>query len=141
MDRAYVQWVDAYGGTRLTWFSYTTGSNPNPFQVALNDTVNPVPASIVSGSVVAGAGTPSTNPYTGVADAALLQFATAAGNLVGLICPGFQESLYLADNQTVDPAQPLVIALVAAAIALPLVDSAANPVTAFIGGLRQKRGY
>jgi hypothetical protein len=84
---------------------------------------------------------PSANPYLSVNDAALLSFTTAVGSLVGVLAPGFKEALYLADNQTVDPAQPLVITLVATALAVPLVDSAGNPVTAYVGGIRQKRGY
>lgn len=140
MDRAYVSWVDAQGNTRLLWFSYPSGTDPNPLQTALNDCVNPVPYAIVSGTVVTGSSTPSTNPYLSVFDQAALVFTTAVGSLVTLVAPGFQESLYLADNQTVDIAQPLVINLVTEALALPLVDTAANPVVAFVGGFRQKRG-
>lgn len=141
MDRAYVDWLDAYSHTRLTWYSYTTGGVLAPFATAIDNVCNPTPASVVAASVQVPGGTPSTNPYPGVMDSAVLSFSTALGTIVGVICPGFKEALYLADNQTVDPAQPLVIALVAAAIALPLVDGAGNAVTTFIGGLRQKRGY
>lgn len=140
MDRTYVNWADAAGGTRLLWFSYPSGSNPNPYQVALNDCVNPVPTSLVSGTIVVGTGTPSTNPYLSVNDGAAFSFITAVGSIVAVTLPGFMEALYMADNQTVDPAQPLVIAFVTQALALPLLDTAGNPVIAFIGGIRQKRG-
>jgi anaerobic C4-dicarboxylate transporter len=76
-----------------------------------------------------------------VADSAVLSFVTALGTIVGVVIPAFKEALYLADNQTVDPAQPLVIAVIAAAIALPVVDGSGNAAIAYIGGLRQKRGY
>jgi hypothetical protein len=141
VDRAYVNWADAYGGTRLTWYSYTTGGILTPFATALDATANPVPTQVVAATIQTPSGTPSTNPYPLVTDSAVLSFVTAVGSLVGVIVPGFQEALYLADNQTVDPAQPLVIALVAATLALPIVDSSGNAVVAFVGGLRQKRGY
>lgn len=141
MDRAYVLWADAYGGTRLVWYSYTTGGVLLPFSTALDNCVNPVPTQVVAATVQVPSGVPSTDPYAAVSDSAVLQFVTAVGSLVGVVAPGFKESLYLGDNQTVDPAQPLVIALVNAAIALPIVDGAGNPVIAYVGGLRQKRGY
>ena len=141
MDRAYVNWVDAYGATRLTWYTYGAGGSLPSFSLALEACAQPVPVQVVAGAVQVGTSTPGTSPYANVADSAVLSFTTSTGSMVGLVVPGFTEALYLADNQTVDPAQPLVIALVAAALALPLVDSAANPIIAYVGGLRQKRGY
>jgi hypothetical protein len=141
MDRAYVQWVDAAGNGRLTWYSYVTGGALSPFATALDTCVNPSPVSVVAATVQTPGGIPGTSPYLSVNDAALLQFVTGTGSLVGVLAPGFKEALYLADNQTVDPAQPDVIALVNAAIALPLVDGSGSPVIAFVGGIRQKKGY
>ena len=141
MDRAYVIWADVFGATRLTWYTYATGATLPPFAIALAACAQPQPIQVVAGAVQTGTVAPGSSPYANVADSAVLTFATALGNTVGLVIPGFTEALYLADNQTVDPAQPLVIALVAAVLALPLVDSAANPVIAYVGGLRQKRGY
>lgn len=141
MDRAYVYWSDAFGGTRLVWYSYTTGGVLTPFGNAVDNCSNAIPAQTVAGTIQTTTSVPSTNPYPNVVDSAVLSFSTGIGSIVGVLIPAFKESLYLADNQTVDPAQPLVIALVSAAIALPIVDSAGNPVTTYIGGLRQKRGY
>lgn len=141
MDRVYTNWADAYGNTRLTWYSYRTGADLPPFSTALSACCNPVVVNAVAGELQTFGSVPSTNPYALVQDSAVLQFGTGVGSLVGVIAPGFREALYLADNQTVDPAQPLVAALIAAVIALPLVDGAGNPATTYIGGLRQKRGY
>jgi hypothetical protein len=141
MDRAYVLWLDTNGATRLTWYSYQTLGALTPFSNALDNVCNPVPTQVVVGTVQMPSLVPSANPYLSVNDSALLQFGTAVGSLVGVVAPGFREALYLADNQTVDPAQPLVIALVAAALAVPLVDSAGNAIISFVGGLRQRRGY
>ena len=141
MDRAYVQWADTTGATRLTWYSYVGGGVLAPFAAALDACANPVPATVVAATVQVPGGSPSGDPYLSVMDSAVLSFGTAAGSIVGVIVPGFREALYLADNQTVDQAQPLVIALVSAALALPLVDTAGNPVTVYLGGLRQRRGY
>lgn len=141
MDRAYVVWADAFGGTRLVWYSYSTGGSLVPFSTALDLCVNPIPSQVVAATIQISGGTPSTNPYASVADSAVLQFVTSTGSLVGVVAPGFKEALYLGDNQTVDIAQPLVISLVNASLALPLVDGAGNPVIAYVGGLRQKRGY
>lgn len=140
MDRAYVLWLDAYGGTRLTWYSFATGGVLAAFSAALDACVQPIPSQATVGTVQVSSAAPGTNPYPNVYDSAVLTFYTALGS-VGVVCPGFTEALYLGDNQTVDPAQPLVIALVNAAIALPLVDGAGNPVIGFLGGLRQKKGY
>lgn len=141
MQRAYVNWGDAYGGSRLTWYTYEDGADLAPFSDAIDAVCNPVPLTVVAAVVQTPSLTPSTDPYPNVADSAVLSFVTALGNTVGVICPGFKESLYMADNQTVDPAQPLVIALVGAVLSLPVVDNAGNPVLSFIGGLRQRRGY
>jgi hypothetical protein len=141
VDRAYVKWVDAYGAERLTWYSYMTGGVLTAFSLAIEACCNPVPAQVVAGLVQVSPATPTTDPYPNVIDSAVLTFATGLGSLVGVICPGFLEALYLADNQTVDIAQPLVIALVNACLSLPLVDSAGNVVLSYVSGLRQKRGY
>lgn len=141
MDRAYVNWTDAVGGTRLTWYSFSTGATLPPFGTAVDNCSNAVPSQTVAGTVQVSSATPSTNPFLNVADSAVLSFVTALGTIVGVVIPAFKEALYLADNQTVDPAQPLVIAVIAAAIALPVVDGSGNAAIAYIGGLRQKRGY
>lgn len=141
MDRAYVVWVDANGNTRLTWYTFQTGGSLAPFSTALDTCVNPTPSQVVAATIQVSLAPPGTSPYVAVTDSAVLTFITAVGSQVGIVCPGFKEALYLADNQTVDPAQPDVIALVAATLALPVVDSAGNPVIAYIGGIRQKRGY
>jgi hypothetical protein len=140
MDRAYTIWTDVYGATRLTWYSYASGLPSLSFFLALGGLANPFIAQAVAGTVQIGSGPASSNPYPNVSDSALLTFSTALGTQIGVVVPGFKESLYLSDNQTVDPAQPLVLAFVAFAVGF-LVDSAGNPATAFIGGLRQKRGY
>jgi hypothetical protein len=141
VDRAYVTWTDVFGATRLVWYSFATGGTLTPFGAAVNDCSNAVPSQTVAGTVQVSLASPSTDLYPNVVDSAVLTFVTAYGNTVGVVIPAFKESLYLADNQTVDPAQPLVIALVAATIALPVVDSFGNPVVAYVSGLRQRRGY
>lgn len=141
VERAYVYWSDAFGGQRLVWYTFADGADLTPFGAAVNNTSNAIPAQTVAGTIQTTTATPSTSPFPNVVDSAVLSFSTSTGTLVGLLVPAFKESLYLADNQTVDPAQPLIIALVAAALALPLVDSSGNAVTAYVGGIRQKRGY
>lgn len=141
MNRAYVNWADAFGATRLVWYTYQDGGDLTPFGDAVDGCSNAIPAQTVAGLIQVSSSTPSTNPYPNVQDSAVLTFSTDAGSLVGVLVPAFKESLYYGDNQTVDPHQPLVIALVNAALALPIVDSAGNAVTSYVGGLRQKRGY
>jgi hypothetical protein len=141
VNRAYVYWIDAFGGERLSWYSYADAGIITPFSNALDSCVNPAWSTVVAAAVQVGTGVPSSNPYPLVSDSAVLTFATSAGKTIGVLCPGFKESLYLADNQTVDPAQPLVAALIAAALAVPLVDSSGNPVSSYVSGLRQRRGY
>ena len=141
MDRVYLVWVDVNGATRLTWCTYATGATLAPFTLALAACSQPQPTQAVAGTVQTFSVPPGSSPFSSVTDSAVLSFATSVGSTVGLVVPGFTEALYLGDNQTVDPAQPLVIALAAAVLALPLVDAAGNPAIMFIGGLRQKRGY
>lgn len=141
LDRAYVYWADAVGGTRLVWYTYQAGGILTPFGNAVDNCSNAVPSQTVAGTIQTTVSLPSTNPFPSVTDSAVLSFSTAVSSLVGVLVPAFKEALYLADNQTVDPAQPLVIALIAAALALPIADNSGNPVTAYVGGIRQRRGY
>lgn len=139
MDRAYVVWGDAFGATRTVYYSFLTGSLLAPWSAAAVAVVNPTPLQVTAATVQTPGGAPSTNPYPNVSDAAVLSFLSAGGNIIGVTLPGFKEALYLADNQTVDPAQPLVIAFVAQCLGF-LVDTFGNPATTFLGGIRQKRG-
>lgn len=141
LGRAYVYWADAVGGTRLVWYTFQAGGTLPPFGNAVDNCSNAIPSQTVAGPIQTTTSVPSTSPFPSVVDSAVLSFSTAVGSLVGVLVPAFKESLYLADNQTVDPAQPLVIALIAASLALPIVDNSGNPVLAYVGGIRQKRGY
>lgn len=83
---------------------------------------------------------PAFNPlglqYISVQDAATLVFATAAGTTVSITIPAPQTSIFMADQETVDPSS--VAGVVAACIGL-LCDSAGNVVASFLAGYRTRQ--
>lgn len=86
--------------------------------------VNPAPA-------------PVNATYNSVNDYAQLVFATGAGNLVYVTLPCPVSSIFMADQETVDP---VAIATIIAAVTGTVIDGSGSPVASFIGGYRRSSG-
>lgn len=76
---------------------------------------------------------PISAPYASVKDGAALVFQTASGALVRITVPAPDSGIFMADNETVDPAT--IAALIAAVIA-DVVTADGIAVTAFVAGYR-----
>jgi hypothetical protein len=70
-----------------------------------------------------------------VTTAARLWFATAAGGKLSLLVPSVDASVFLADNETVNPSSTLV-SLLSAQMISEGCDAIGNAVTAYISGTR-----
>jgi len=81
-----------------------------------------------------GAPAPAGGQYQGVQQRAALSFICGDATIAVLIVPCPAVSIFLADQQTVDPANLQVIALVAACIG-SLTSSTGSAAVAFIGGV------
>jgi hypothetical protein len=75
--------------------------------------------------------------YLPVALRAALTFVCADNSLAVLYVPSPNQTIFLADGQTVDPANLTVVAIVAAALG-SLVSSTGSPATAFVSGVLQR---
>jgi len=128
---ASLVWLDASGRTRQTIVKTLAGAVALEgfLQAASLATLNTTWESVMTiNPTAASAGT-----YQNTGDSARLAFQTAAGNIVRLTLPAPTIAIFLADRITVDPANTLVIAIVAAAIG-SLTDGSGNAVVSFLGG-------
>jgi len=80
---------------------------------------------------------PTSNPYD-VADKVRLQFTDEFGNDQFIVLPAPQAGIFLADGETVDPADLSVIALVAQII-IDLVGRGGEALVTFVSGRRIRR--
>lgn len=128
--RMYAIWDDANGVSRQTVLNSTAGA------LAAITAVTAVSNARVLYYVESALSTPIgvavTNPYQSVKSSATLYFQTGVGTIVRVTVVAPQLSLFLADQQTVDPvaAAPLIAAVVGS-----VTDVAGNVVTSYLGGL------
>jgi len=76
--------------------------------------------------------------YRSVTDEADLWYADASGQLVQVTLPAPDSSIFLSDQETVDPANAGIVTLNGQVIGLVLT-AAGGVVTNFVGGIRSKR--
>lgn len=133
--RRSIVWVDANGSTRQ---SLVRGNATLAgVQAALIAVSNADYQSQFEGTEhVNGAPAPISATYQPVGDYVPLVYSTAGGDLVYVTLPSPQAAIFLADQETVNPA---AIAAVTAAIVGTVVDAAGNAVVAFVGGVRRAR--
>lgn len=133
MNRMYVVWIDVNGFTRLTLINTTTGASTifaDMLHLSLADWINVNE----TGFTINTTPVPSTGTYQRVADCASLMFTSASGDKCVLQLPSPKSTIFMADQQTVDPAQ--ITTLVADCIGV-LTTNSGDPVTAFVGGYRR----
>lgn len=131
--RRYMGWADAAGGSATT--IATGNATLAALMAALAGKSNASVATWTEGGVNVAAPAPVAADYISVRDQAVLIFADAAGALTQLTLPAPVASIFMADGQTVDPAQ--VTAITAAAIGT-LVTGAGGVVTNYVGGYRRR---
>ncbi len=125
-------WLDANGGTQITLIYSAAGAAAIlPLMLAIShadytrywesaQSLNLAPA-------------PTTGQYQTCSPDAVLTFQCADGSIARLVLPAPQIGIFLADQETVDPANAGVIALVAACIG-SLASSTGSPAATYLGG-------
>lgn len=133
--RRSISWIDTNGFTRQTQprGSATLASLQSSLLAASNADVL---TEYEGTENINGAPAPTAATYQNVTDTANLLFQTAGGNIVTVVLPAPQAGIFLADGTTVDPANALVTAIVAAALAV-VVDITGAAVVAYLGGTRR----
>lgn len=132
--RASVIWQDFNGITRQTII--TSASGGGAVWAAVQAASQSGVQTSWESSLGAPVGTPATGAYQSVRSAAQLTFQTASGDLLRLTVPAPSLGIFMADSQTVDPANALVIAIVAACVGT-LSDAAGNTAVSYVGGVLQ----
>lgn len=132
--RASVIWLDFNGVTRQTILSSLTGAGAVWAAVqacsraqVLTSWESPLGATV---------GAAANASYQSVKVSAQLTFQTASGSLLRLTVPAPLLTIMLADGQTVNPADPLVAAVIAAAVGT-LTDGSGNAAVSYVSGILQ----
>ncbi len=130
-----IVWIDAQGRSRLT----TPQANAalTTIQADILAVSNAKVAYYWEGARTNVGGSPASAQYVSVTDAAVLVFNDAACNEVRLTVPAPLASIFMADEQTVDPTA--VSTLIAACLGV-LQTGAGGVVTAYIAGYRTRSG-
>lgn len=124
-------WLDA--GGRTTAILLTTNAGAAVVNASVASFSNAGIQQAWEGPLVVAVPAPVAAQYPGVLDRATLFFSTAAGSVVKVQIPAPLASIFLADQETVDPA---VIAALIALVIANVVTDAGVPVTSYIGGTR-----
>jgi len=125
-------WVDANGYTVITRVNTGPGAAAvQPLMIACSTADY---AEYWEGTTSPnGAPAPAGGQYQPARLRALLYFATAATTVATLAIPAPALSCFLADQETVDPANPAIAALIAQCL-IDLTDAAGNAVTSYLAG-------
>lgn len=129
-------WVDSSGKTRQTILRGNATLAPVALALA-GQSNGDFQRDWEGATVVNPAPAPINATYNSVNDYASLVFTTAAGNLVYVTLPCPVSTIFLADQETVDP---VAIATIIAAVVGTVIDGSGAVVTAFVGGFRRSSG-
>lgn len=134
-QEAGVIWADANGSTRLLTIKTLAGWASIRAQMLLKS--NGGDQMWWQGPIQNPASPVAVGVFQSVQDGALLSFQTASGSIIKLLLPAPQLGIFMADHQTVDPAQ--IVALIASCIG-SLSDGAGNAAISYIGGFYTRSG-
>lgn len=131
--RMCVVWQDSFGKTTL--ISYNGVVPMGNFLAAADGLSNAIPVQTWEGPLNnIPPFAPTIGIYQSVLDAARLVFADVNGNRMQVIVPAPILAMFMADGKTVNPAYPLLGAVIVAAVSELIVPSSGLPITSFIGG-------
>jgi hypothetical protein len=133
-DSRSIIWVDANGKQTIT--RIRTGGGAGGIQAAILGASN---ADFnlwwESTETANGAPAPVAAVYQGVQPMAQLLYVCADNTIASLLLPAPQAAVFLADKETIDPANAAIAAITAAAIAAGgLISSSGSSATALAGG-------
>lgn len=133
-----IGWIDANGEVRTTQLIGI--SSMSTVQLALLLLSNADEATESEAQIfVNSSPAPIAAIYQSVTDYAELWYSTSINTIIAVTVPAPRLSIFLADGQTVDPANSNVVAASGQIIGV-VSDLAGNVATAFVGGLRRKGG-
>ena len=133
MLRRYMVWIDASGATRLTFVNLSASGTG--VQTQLMGDSNASVLNAVENTLTVYTPLSTAAVYPSVADAAILTFQDAGGNLADITLPAPVSSIFLADQVTVDST---MIAAIIAAVVGTVVTASGGLVTAYVAGTRQR---
>lgn len=141
-EREVVEWIDAGGHRRLTVNDAINPSGTTFIDDAVAACSNAVSLKIVGGPLIINdAPAPVDAQWVLVDDEAHLLFQAVSGSIGALTIPAPKSAIFLADGETVDPANAAIITLVAACtdalIGLRCPDG--TGATSYLGGTRRGR--
>lgn len=130
-------WGDVAGQTRST--AITANASASAVEVALLNASNADVLLESEGQLFSNSSpSPIAATYQSVEDFAALLYADAGGSIVQITLPAPKASIFMADGETVDPANTDVAGITATVVGV-VITPAGNPVTNFVGGTRQKQ--
>lgn len=136
--RLILEYQDAAGGFLRSANWYDDASSPAGFEAEVQNVSNTNLLYATGAPPQVGAATPATDQYFLTTDVAVLNFQTSAGGRVQVVIPGPKASIFDAGGNTVDPANPDIVTLIASVVGV-LTDSGGNVVTAYSTGVRSSR--
>jgi hypothetical protein len=137
-NRLILEWLDFASGYLRSGSWLNIVASPAALIAALQAASNANLLYATAGNPVVGTVTPADSLYPSVQDIAQLVFITTALTQVPLVIPAPLASAFGAGGQTVDPSDPNIAAVIAAATGV-LADQSGNIVTAFVSGAKSSR--
>lgn len=133
-DSRSVIWLDANGKATIT--RIRTGTGAGGIMTAVLAAVNAdYQMWWESAETANGAPAPAVGQYQGNQPMAQLSFLCADATIATLLLPAPKVSIFMADQETIDPTNALVLAIVAAVTAAGgLVSTTGSPATGLVGG-------
>ena len=138
VDAAVFEWTDQAAGFLRSRSWVVPGGLPGAFLLALQALSNASNTLAVEGPAVISPTPAGSGQYALCSTTAVLNFITGAGTGVQVTVPAPVASIFAADGVTVDPANVVVAAFIAAAVGY-LTDSGGNVVTAYNTGVKSSR--
>lgn len=136
MDKLFLEWLDVDARFLRAANYVATSAAVAAFLAAIQSASNAGLAISTQGPAAFPAGAPTDAQYPSSLDTAVCNFAVSPSGTVILTIPAPKAAVFLADNETVDPADPTGV-LAAAAAALG--DVLGNPISGFRSGVRAQR--
>lgn len=131
VDAWYMEWLDNGQNFYRNKFYVATGDDGSPVVLDIQSASNAGVQQYGAGPVTFAANAPVDQQYPTVTQVAQLLFLCADASVVEIIIPAPQDSIFTADNFTVDPTA--ITTLIADVIAV-VTNNLASPVASFLQG-------
>lgn len=136
-DRVIWEFVDGASGFLRSSNWLQTGIPPTTLAADAQASNNGNLLYVTSGTPTVGTQTPGSALYPLVTDLAQFNFSTGAGTRVVFVLPAPFGTMFNNDG-TINPLDPNAAAIIADCLAT-LADSAGNPATIYLGGIKVSR--